>query len=123
MTTDGIWSYSSGSGHMEGQRLTGFTVAAVDGTIGRVDRQADESGMRHLIVDTGVWLFGRSVLIPVGVVTAIDPKAQEIKVACTEEEIKAAPRFETDRETLDPGYLAGVGDYYRSLPPRPSTTA
>ncbi|WP_328498454.1 PRC-barrel domain containing protein [Streptomyces sp. NBC_00414] len=123
MTTDRIWSYASASGYAEGLLLAGFTVAAADGTIGHVDRQVDESGMRHLIVDTGVWVFGRSVLIPVGVVTAIDPEAQEIKVACTEDEIKAAPRFRTDRETLDPDFLAGVGHYYRGLPPRPATAS
>ncbi|MEU5703892.1 PRC-barrel domain-containing protein [Streptomyces aurantiacus] len=122
MTTDRIWSYASVSGHAEGVLLKGFTVVAADGTIGYVDRQVDASGMRHLIVDTGGWLFGRSVLIPVGVVTAIDPEAREIRVECTEEEIKAAPRFRTDRETLDPAYLAGVGDYYRSLPPRQAPT-
>ncbi|MDQ1040943.1 hypothetical protein QFZ75_007359 [Streptomyces sp. V3I8] len=118
MTTDRIWSYAPVSGYAEGLLLTGFTVAASDGTIGHVDRQVDESGMRHLIVDTGGWLFGRSVLIPVGVVESIDPQTREIKVTCTEEEIKAAPRFRTDRETLDPDYLAGVGDYYLGLPPR-----
>ncbi|MFF3488806.1 PRC-barrel domain-containing protein [Streptomyces sp. NPDC002701] len=121
MTTDRIWSYASVSGYSEGLLLTGFTVAASDGTIGHVDRQVDASGMRHLIVDTGGWLFGRSVLIPVGLVTAVDPQAQEITVACTEDEVKAAPGFRTDSETLDPEYLAGVGDYYRSLPPRQAT--
>jgi len=121
VVTDRIWSYAGDSGHTVGQRLTGFTVVASDGTVGRVDRQADDSGLRHLIVDTGVWLFGSSVLIPVGVITAVDAEAQEVRVACTEEEIKAAPRFKTDRETLDPEYLAGVGDYYRSLPPRQAT--
>lgn len=123
MVIDRIWSYAVDSGHTEGQRLTGFTVVAADGTIGHVDRQADDSGTRHLIVDTGVWLFGRSVLIPVGVVTAVDAKAHRITVACTEEEIKAAPRFRNDRETLDPEYRASVGDYYRSLPPRGATPA
>ncbi|MBQ0855168.1 PRC-barrel domain containing protein [Streptomyces sp. NPDC057621] len=122
MTTDSIWSYAQTSGYAEGLLLTGFTVAAVDGTFGHVDRQVDQSGMRHLIVDTGGWVFGRSVLVPVGLVTFIDPEAREIKVACTEDEIKAAPRFKTDRETLDPEYLTGVGHYYRSLPPRQATT-
>ncbi|MET9559922.1 PRC-barrel domain-containing protein [Streptomyces tauricus] len=121
MTTDRIWSYAPTSGYAEGLLLTGFTVAAADGTIGHVDRQVDESGMRHLIVDTGGWVFGRSVLIPVGLVSSVDAEAQEITVACTEEEVKAAPRFTTDRETLDPEYLAGVGHYYRSLPPRQTT--
>ncbi|MFD8007551.1 PRC-barrel domain containing protein [Streptomyces mirabilis] len=73
--------------------------------------------MRHLIVDTGVWVFGKSVLVPVGVVTDIDTQARKVTMARTREEMTSAPVFQTDRETLDPTYLARVGSYYRSLPP------
>ncbi|GAA2460090.1 PRC-barrel domain-containing protein [Streptomyces glaucus] len=118
MPIDRIWSYAPGSGHVEGRDLTGYTVVASDGTIGHVDRQADHFGMRHLVVDTGVWVFGRSVLVPVGVVTAIDAGNRRITVACTRGEVKAAPRFRTDSETMDPQYLTSVGEYYHSLPPR-----
>ncbi|GGM07124.1 hypothetical protein GCM10010129_58780 [Streptomyces fumigatiscleroticus] len=118
MPIDTIWSYTPDSGHVEGEDLTGCTVVASDGTIGHVDRQADHYGMRHLVVDTGVWVFGRSVLVPVGVVTGIDPQERRITLACTREEVKSAPRFRTDSETMDPGYLASVGDYYHRLPPR-----
>ncbi|MEV5885890.1 PRC-barrel domain-containing protein [Streptomyces sp. NPDC052020] len=118
MPTDSIWSYPPQSGYAEGQDLTGCTVVASDGTIGHVDRQADHHGMRHLVVDTGVWIFGRSVLVPVGVVTAIDTEAGQVAVACTRAEVKAAPRFRTDSETMDRAYLAAVGDYYHGLPPR-----
>ncbi|GAB2727149.1 PRC-barrel domain containing protein [Streptomyces bullii] len=118
MATDRIWSYAPDSGHVEGQDLTGFTVAAADGTIGHVDREAAPHGMRHLVVDTGVWVFGRSVLVPAGVVTGIDPQARRITLACTGGEAKEAPRFRTDSETLDQGYLRTVGDYYDRLPPR-----
>ncbi|MDH6629523.1 hypothetical protein M2271_007359 [Streptomyces sp. LBL] len=122
MVIDSIWSYTSDSGHMEGQDLTGCTVVAEDGTIGHVDRQADPSGMRHLVVDTGVWIFGRSVLVPVGVVTGVDVADRKISLSCTRGEVKAEPRFRTDSETMDPDYLASVGDYYHRLPPRETTT-
>nr|WP_203591877.1 MULTISPECIES: PRC-barrel domain-containing protein [unclassified Streptomyces] len=95
--------------------LTGYTVVASDGTIGHVDRRADHHGMRHLVVDTGVWVFGRSLLVPVGVVEGIDSGERRITLACTRAEVKAAPRFRTDSETQDPVYLTSVGDYYRSL--------
>lgn len=121
MAVDRIWSYAPDSGYVEGQDLTGFTVAAGDGTLGRVDRQAEPAGMRHLVVDTGVWLFGRSVLVPVGVVTAVDTRGRRITLSCTGAEVKAAPRFTTDSETRDPAYLATVGDYYHRLPPRRRT--
>jgi hypothetical protein len=121
VTLDRIWSYAPDSGHVEGQELTGCTVAATDGVIGHVDRQADHFGMRHLVVDTGVWVFGRSVLVPVGVVTGIDAEGRRITLACTRAEVKAAPRFRTDSETLDRAYLTSVGDYYQRLPPRETT--
>ncbi|MFD7692404.1 PRC-barrel domain containing protein [Streptomyces sp. NPDC059805] len=113
--TDGIWSYAPGSGHREGLALTGFRVEATDGIIGHVDRQADDTGPRHLIVDTGAWVFGRSLVVPAGTVTGIDERARTVTVACTRAEAKDAPRFETDRETRDPGYLAAVGAYYATL--------
>ncbi|MPY60199.1 PRC-barrel domain-containing protein [Streptomyces spongiae] len=121
MDRDDIWSYAPQSGHREGQRLTGFTVEAADGTIGHVDRQADDTPMRHLIVDTGVWVFGRSVLVPAGLVTHIDSEAQKITVASTRDEIRSAPRFRTDRETLDTAYLESVAAYHLGLPPRQAT--
>jgi hypothetical protein len=115
VTTDRIWSYAPDSGYVEGQDLTGFTVVASDGTIGHVDRQAAPHGMAHLVVDTGVWVFGRSVLVPVGVVTGVDTRGRKITLACTGSEVKAAPRFGTDSETRDREYLAAVGTYYLRL--------
>jgi hypothetical protein len=117
MTIDRIWSYAPGFGSPEALDLTGYTVEASDGTMGHVDRQADDRGMRHLIVDTGVWVFGKSVLVPVGVVADIDTRTRKVTMARTREEMTSAPVFQTDRETLDPAYLARVGSYYRSLPP------
>ncbi len=117
---ESIWSYAADSGHVEEQDLTGCGVVAGDGTIGHVDRQAEHFGMRHLVVDTGVWVFGRSVLVPVGVVRSIDTETRTVTLACTRAEVKAAPRFRTDSETMDRDYLASVGDYYHRLPPRES---
>ncbi|MGW1545167.1 PRC-barrel domain containing protein [Streptomyces sp. NPDC002309] len=122
MTIHRIWSYAADTGHVAERDLTGFTVDAADGTLGHVDRLADPHGMRHLVVDTGVWVFGRSVLVPVGLVTGIDTGRRLISLSCTRAEVKEAPRFRTDSETLDPRYLTTVGDYYGNLPPREPTT-
>ncbi|MYT79301.1 MULTISPECIES: hypothetical protein [unclassified Streptomyces] len=110
-----MWIYSPDSGYGSQQSMVGFTVEAADGVIGHVDRHQDKPGMQHLVVDTGVWKFGRSVVIPAGSVTSIDTEAQKVEVAVSREEIKSAPRFTTDSETADPGYLSEVGDYYLSL--------
>ncbi|MFD8256030.1 PRC-barrel domain containing protein [Streptomyces werraensis] len=116
MPTDSIWSYAPDLDHVRGADLTGYTVVASDGTAGHVDRQAGHHGMPHLVVDTGVWVFGRSLLVPVGVVTSVDTAERKLTVSCTRAELKAAPRFRTDSETMDRGYLTAVGDYYRELP-------
>ncbi|MFF1737597.1 PRC-barrel domain containing protein [Streptomyces sp. NPDC058247] len=80
-----------------------------------MERQVDEAGMQHLVVDTGVWLFGRSVLIPAGIVVAIDTGAQTVTVTHTRDEIKGAPRFTLDSQTTEPTYLTEVGNYYATL--------
>ncbi|MEU9518573.1 MULTISPECIES: PRC-barrel domain-containing protein [unclassified Streptomyces] len=121
MPMESIWSYAAESGHLAGADLTGCDVVAEDGTIGHVDRQAEHFGMPHLVVDTGVWVFGRSVLVPVGVVRGVDAETRTVKLNCTRAEVKAAPRFRTDSETMDREYLASVGDYYHRLPPRESS--
>ncbi|MEU5091754.1 PRC-barrel domain containing protein [Streptomyces sp. NPDC021356] len=115
MTIEAIWSYPPEAGRTEGLDLTGFTVVADDGAIGHVDREAERSGMRHLVVDTGVWVFGRSVLVPAGAVRRVVPAERRVEVACSRAEIKAAPRFRTDSETLDRDYLTRVGEYYHRL--------
>ncbi|MGW4026601.1 PRC-barrel domain containing protein [Streptomyces sp. NPDC005009] len=122
MPIDSIWSYAPDLDQVRGQDLTDYTVVASDGTIGHVDRQADHHGMRHLVVDTGMWVFGRSLLVPVGVVAAVHAGERQVTLACTRAEVKAAPRFRTDSETMDPAYLTAVGDYYHRLPTRESPT-
>ncbi|MBJ6630849.1 PRC-barrel domain containing protein [Streptomyces griseoincarnatus] len=116
MPTDSIWSYAPGLDHARGADLTGYTVVASDGTAGHVDRQAGHHGMPHLVVDTGVWVFGRSLLVPVGVITSVDTAGRKLTVSCTRAELKAAPRFRTDSETMDHVYLTAVGHYYSELP-------
>ena len=45
-----------------GADLTGYSVAAVDGDIGYVDKATNELlGSSYLVVDTGPWIFGRKV--------------------------------------------------------------
>ncbi|MGW7576698.1 PRC-barrel domain containing protein [Streptomyces sp. NPDC054765] len=110
-----IWAYPEGSGYQGQESLTGFTVQACDGTIGQVDRQVDRPGRQHLVVDTGVWVFGKSVLIPAGAVTRINRDTKKVTVARTKDEIKGAPRFTVDSQTTDPAYLTEVGAYYATL--------
>ncbi|ALC18803.1 hypothetical protein RKD30_006935 [Streptomyces pristinaespiralis] len=110
-----MWIYPPGIGHRPGRDLTGFTVETPDGILGHVDRQSDEPGRQHLVVDTGAWVFGRSVLVPAGFVRRINAEQRTVTVVPTKEQIKNAPPFSRDSETRDAGYLDGVGRYYAGL--------
>lgn len=112
---ESLWTYAEEVGEGLVGSMAGFTVEAPDGTVGTVDRQSDDAGRAHLVVDTGMWVFGESVLVPAGIVIAIDPCGGAIRVGVTRDEIKNAPRFTTDKETQDLRYLESVGDYYARL--------
>lgn len=115
MAVGDVWAFGRDSGFAAGQVVVGFGVESDGGVIGHVERQENEPGKQHLVVDTGVWKFGRSVLIPAGAVAVVDSEGRTVKVAASRDEIKAAPRFTTDSETTDQNYLAEVGAYYASL--------
>ncbi|BDM74315.1 hypothetical protein HEK616_78020 (plasmid) [Streptomyces nigrescens] len=110
-----IWTYPAETGHDSAMTLTGYSVETPHEALGQVQRQMDDPGRQHLVVDTGVWFFGESVLVPAGIVRTIDTDTKTVTVNRTKDEIKAAPRFARDSQTTDAGYLTEVGHYYMSL--------
>jgi len=111
MTTNDLWTYENSS--MTGQELTGFTVEALDGSIGKIDEATNEVGGSYIVVDTGPWIFGKKVLLPAGVLRDVDLDAQTVFVNRTKDQIKNAPEFDEDRYK-DEGYRNEVGGYYGS---------
>jgi 3'-phosphoadenosine 5'-phosphosulfate sulfotransferase len=97
-----LWIFRDAS-YGEGS-LEGFEVAAEDGGIGRVEDVSREAGASSLVVDTGVWIFGRRVLLPAGVVTEVDREHRRVHVACTKEQVRNAPEYDLQ---------AGADDAYR----------
>ncbi|WP_369268768.1 PRC-barrel domain containing protein [Streptomyces sp. R11] len=87
---------------------------ATDGSIGKVDKHSGDVGASHLVADTGVWIFGKHALIPVGLVSGIDTAAETIYVNRTKEQIKNAPEFDKDKHAEDAGYHEQFGGYYGS---------
>ena len=106
-----VWSYKSTAGHLAGTELTGYKVEAIDGRIGKVDKHSDEVGDSYLVVDTGVWIFGKEVLLPAATVVRIDPDDQKIFVDRTKEQIKEAPEFSREKHLEDPAYRHELGSY------------
>jgi len=91
--------------------LTGFSVEAVDGGIGKVDEASTDVGASYIVVDTGTWIFGKKVLLPAGTIQSVDPDAETIFVNKTKDEIKDAPEFDEDRYQ-DESYRNDLGGYY-----------
>lgn len=89
--TDNMWGYPAESGHRTGTDLIGFKVEASDGSIGKVDKHSEDVGAAYIVVDTGVWIFGKQVLLPAGVISSIDVAERTIHVGRTKDEIKNSP--------------------------------
>ncbi|MEU9362242.1 hypothetical protein AB0D35_29685 [Streptomyces sp. NPDC048301] len=110
-----VWNCRAELGRALEDEVIGYEVEARDGSVGPVVRLSPVPGFDHLVVDAGVWKFGRSVVVPAGLVTAVDDGERVIRVGCDKEQIKDAPRFERDQDTGDLFYLRKLGAYYESL--------
>ena len=79
-------------------KMQGFHIHATDGEIGHVaEFLVDENSwsVKYLVVDTGNWIGGRSVLISSAVVERIDSPNEEIRVKLSRQQIEASPSVET----------------------------
>lgn len=109
MASMDVWGYRQSTWTQND--LTGFSVEALDGSIGKVDEASNEVGSSYLVVDTGPWIFGKKVMLPAGVVRDVDPDAQTVFVNRNKDEIKNAPEFDQDRYR-DDTYRQDLGGYY-----------
>jgi hypothetical protein len=105
----GIWTYTQQT--LATMDLTGFTVEAVDGKIGKVDEASYETDSSYLVVDTGPWIFGKKVMLPAGVIERVDPDTETVFVNRTKDEIKNAPEFD-EKRYRDSAYRDELGGYY-----------
>ncbi|MEU3619105.1 PRC-barrel domain containing protein [Streptomyces sp. NPDC006872] len=110
--TGNMWSYDSTAGRLAGADLSGYKVEATDGSIGKVDKHSDEADAAYLVVDTGVWIFGKEVLLPASMVVGIDPDERKVFVGRTKQEIKDAPEFDRDKHLGNQSYHDELGIYY-----------
>ena len=116
MSSTDIWTYrESGALGVDmgrGVDVTGYSVEAIDGGIGKVDEASYDVGSSYLVVDTGPWIFGKKVLLPAGVVDRIDAVEETIYVNRTKDQIKDSPEFDPNRGWRDEKYHARLDAYY-----------
>ena len=80
--------------------LAKMSIRAVDGDIGHVrDFYFDDERwvIRYVVVDTGSWLFGKSVLVPPIAATDVDWEAKRISVNLTKAQLRDSPDIDTAR--------------------------
>jgi hypothetical protein len=107
-TAADLWSYPETMGRLD---LSGFSVEAIDGGIGKIDEASYDVGQSYVVVDTGPWIFGKKVLLPAGVVDRVDLDSETVYVHRSKDEIKNAPEFDADRFG-DARYRDDLGAYY-----------
>jgi hypothetical protein len=111
MSMTDLWTHRDAT--IGTMNLTGFSVEAIDGSIGKIDEATNEVGSSYIVVDTGPWIFGKKVLLPAGVIDRVDTENETVYVDRTKDEIKDAPEFDESRYT-EPAYREEIGGYYGS---------
>jgi hypothetical protein len=99
--------------------LVGFQVVATDGAIGNIDAATHDVGGSYIVVDTGVWIFGKKRMLPAGIIDRIDYNDRKVSVNLTKDEIRQAPRLR-GRTGARGGLPPGRRDLLR--PPLPILT-
>lgn len=107
-----MWHYREGGAPTED--IAGFSIEARDGEIGHVAKANAETGTAHLLVTTGPWIFGKTVMVPAGVIERIDYKHRTVHVNRDRDDIKNAPEFDDTRPD-DETYRAALGEYHAGL--------
>ena len=105
-----LWSFRDDVG-ADRADLDGMTVEAVDGSVGNVQDVISDIDGAYLLVDTGLPLVGKTVLVPAGLVKAIDVDNESLKVDRTKDEMKGAPDFDAGLGK-DPDYRAAIARHY-----------
>ncbi len=82
--------------HFEGQDVIGYDLYSGTEKVGSVDDLlVDESGkIRYMIINTGAWIFGKKVLLPIGR-SRIDYKGHRVAVdGLTRSQVEALPTYD-----------------------------
>jgi hypothetical protein len=80
--------------------INGYAIKASDGQVGTVKDLLFEDVswvIRWLVVDTGNWLSGRKVLLPLSTLGQPDPALRHFPVKLTMQQVKDSPDIDTDR--------------------------
>lgn len=107
-----------------GKKVKGYSVYADAGNdkVGSVhDILVDETGrLRYFVLDTGFWIFGKKVLLPVGYASIDYHQERLYATGFTKEQAEALPRYDDDT-VIDHDYEERVRASYRQPDYKPTT--
>jgi uncharacterized protein (TIGR02271 family) len=104
--------------HSDDPDIKGLSMYAGTDKIGSIDDVLvdDEGKFRYLIIDSGGWIMGKKVLLPIGY-ARIDYKGKRVYAdSLTKKQVEALPEF-TDDMLIDYDKEEQVRDVYRSAMP------
>ncbi|MCI0442733.1 PRC-barrel domain containing protein [bacterium] len=82
------------------REIQGYTILALDGPMGSIEEFFfdDQSwATRYAVVNTGIWLFGKKVLLTPVLFTQLDSKNQCLPVKLNIDQVKNSPEIDTDK--------------------------
>ena len=88
-----LWDYGLDVGWSPEYDMSGYHVEAADGSVGKVSQSVYATHGSYLTVATGPWIFGRTVVIPAGIVSNIDHAGRRIYLDRGKDQIKSAPDY------------------------------
>ena len=100
---------------LDNQDIIGYGLYSGDEKVGSVDDLLvdDEGKFRYLVINTGAWIFGKKVLLPIGR-TQIDYGNRHVNVSnLTREQVENLPTY--DGSAVDNSYEERVRDVYRPM--------
>lgn len=92
--------------------VAGFEVEAIDGHIGHIDEAVDQAG--YIMVDTGHWIFGKKVVIPVGAINNVDLIDQRVYLDLSKDQVKNSPEY-GEVSGIDDAFRGALTDYYEPI--------
>lgn len=95
-------------------QMDGFSIVASDGEVGSVkDVLFDDEhwAVRYLVVDTGGWLTGRTVLISPHAVERVAWSERNVHVRLSKEQVRNGPDIDTDKP-VSRQHEASLFNYY-----------
>lgn len=110
----------------DGHNISNFSVYANDaddndqdkvGSVKDILIDEKDGHFRYFIIDTGFWVFGKNVLLPIGLARLNYDKERLYVSGLTKQQVKDLPEFSDDLK-IDHDYEEKVRSSYRPLIPR-----